>query len=620
MNCAEIHSEKSNLKSVTDEPSPQTEVRLTTNKSKNSTNTINNNININTESSLYSNNSRFDVENNIVQVKSKYGRKNESNKQHVLNALKEDNNSYFNDENKNKIKNKKFYKNNSSVYYYGGSRKKGDFSEIKNSKINKTLNDNVFKEVKKNIINLEYPIEQDAAGNKHYMDNSSSNKHNNNFNKSTFTSSETQTQINFIDKKSNMKIKSNLTPSALTISNPNSGGENNCNYFSKKNNLSNSSYYNNNNSNSNNHESGQINSKANILSTNYAQNIVNYLEPIMSNAENSSPKNSNKVIYTTNSNLYQTSNVNMLHKQDEKRETAFYDTMKNLPSLQNTSKYNTLKSKNTIFTKIDSLFKNRKIKKVFGSGRARQRDKKFKYEANESNDAQLHGLTTKNFPGNEKNKVVLEFQYPPGSSSSRSSKTRNDKKENEASSLNLNNNINYNNDISYNSGCNAKGFHKNDFNRSCTAKEQQPSKDAAIINNNNEINSNAENSRISINSRSGSRKRRNNSNSGRNKRSNSIRSIHSPSSSCKKDKNISLNAVNLIKDTPQYFLNRNIMEEYEKIKSHTRKSSENQIIYSELKYKLDIMHENKSNFTNLLNEEIIKGNVRDNNSFILPKI
>ena len=81
-----------------------------------------------------------------------------------------------------------------------------------------------------------------------------------------------------------------------------------------------------------------------------------------------------------------------------------------------------------------------------------------------------------------------------------------------------------------------------------------------------------------------------------------------------------MNAVNLTKDTPQYFLNRNIMEEYEKIKSHTRKSSENQIIYSELKYKLDIMHENKSNFTNLLNEEIIKGNVRDNNSFILPKI
>lgn len=630
---------------------PQIEVRLISNKSRNSNN------NVDTDSYKFSNHSSFDLENNIIEVKSKYGRENESN----FNTVQEKNNHNYNNYNSKNYNKANFGLNNSngnsSIYY--NKSKKIDISEIKNAKINQTLNENVFKEVKKNIINLEYPKEEDSVNNLNNTNNKSSFK----------VSSETQTQKNFMGKKLNNRIRSVITPSALMIKNLNSSESDtfnfkNNNINNNNNNQSESNYYYEKN---NNDEFHSKNNKEKLLITNYPKNTNIDLEPIKSNAENFSTKNSNIVIYTintsnnnhnSNNNQIKTSIINEFNQNEKGESTCFNDTSNNLPSAQNTSNSKKLKSKSRVFTNRESPFKNQKIKQVLNAAEVKKRKnaaEDFQIETN------MRVFTTKNAADIAKSEVVLEFQYPPGSSSSKSKRIG---KENEASSFsfnflkcnsnkdnlcnkkndnsnNNNNNSNnlcnnncsssgsINNNNNYINNANGKAFNKKIINRSCTSLDKLNSESRAIIVNNNNSNFNADNSRIS--NISGGKSRNNSKNKGFS-RSNSLnRNHYSPSG--KKDWTFNLNAaVNSIKEAPQYFLNRNIMEEYEKIKSHTRKYSENQIIYSELKYKLDIMHENKSNFTNLLNEEFIKGNVAENNNynnnnsvsknngFILPKI
>ena len=101
-----------------------------------------------------------------------------------------------------------------NLYSIHGDR---NFNEIKNAKINQTLNERVFKEVKKKIINLNYPIAEDSVNELNENNKSIINS----FNKSSFNPhpSEFQTQKNFIGKKLNNRNKSVFTPSALTMNN-----------------------------------------------------------------------------------------------------------------------------------------------------------------------------------------------------------------------------------------------------------------------------------------------------------------------------------------------------------------------------------------------------------------
>jgi len=546
-----------------------------------------------TDSYKFSDHSSLDLENNILELKSKQNIDFEK-----IDGISKSNKG-------TSIENKYLGINEfSNTNLQNKYSKNMIISEIKNERINQTLNESIFKEVKKTIININFGGKEEEAkievpftkrkSNTKLINNSKEIYQNNIENKIYRKNRKVVSPVSFVsnDRKDNQENSFHLI--------------HNQNETKKSSSKTNSSIIKSNTNNNlilinlqtvntdPNKQNSEINKRKNTNKNIKNQNnnkIIIFNNTTNKNSTIESVENTNKKITETPSKDNKISD-GIFNRSDEKRNSSFNETNYNLPSANNTSNSKILKSKSKIFNKINSPFKNVKLKRVFRNNINNLKSPYFSKNESDTTfnkNIDLTNLSTVNNL-NEKNKIVLDFNYA-------NSKAQNKKKVEGDNALNNNKSIINNN--------------KQKVNKSFTMKDLNIDKDLEKI-------SSVDNSKISndngIESRSNSKKKTSRSNSIKNNQEKHYRSSNKKESYKDRFSTININ----IKDTPQYFINRNIMEEYEKIKSHTKKPSENQIIFSELKYKLDLLHENKINYTNLMKEEFNKGNL--DNNLILPKI
>jgi len=543
------------------------------------------------DSYKFSNQNSFELENNIIDLKSKYRRDNKNN---VLPTFE-----------KGRIENDKInIKNFINTNLNERISKKMYISEIKNVKINQTLNENIFHDVKKSIINLNNVLEEDldikANYNKKNLVNYNKNN-NNQMNPSTkklIIKNRSVTPSIIVNSKINQDMMMNTIDNIYDISKIQLSKND---FLKVKNNENNNGFFLTN-------YQGCGNEKIIITTSTNENNQITYnfkIKDLRNTPSNkldkipilniSSKVSGGKIKAKSNYRQKFNSNEINLMKPEEKKDIVFIETNNNIPSAQNTSNSKILKSKKRIYYPRESPFKNAKLRRIFSKRKISKDLSNINTETNE--EFSITKITTRD-PSMKNKKVIINFDYK---SNIRKKKSPQLKKENTSE----------NNVIkSVNKSITNKNVNINGINISATIKEN-------ILENNKERNSVLDSSRISndsIPSRSNSNKIISRSNSIKNIQEKNLNFSNKKESI--REKNPATNLSNMEK--PKYFLNRNIMEEYEKIKGQNRKSSDNKIIYSELRYKLDIIQENKQNYKNRLNEELINGSV--DNNIILPKI